>query len=146
MWYEVVDEDEWRAMMKRVDAGLPPTAEDQVDDLTGTVIASAGTGALGSGYNVDRTATLRIRNGSGTDGVCADAQSVLESMGYKNFDLGNADSFDYDKTIVVYKDPNYENYANQIVEAFGLGKAVEDDGDYLFDSDFLIIIGSDWQI
>lgn len=146
VWYEVVNEDEWKAMMKRVDAGLPPTAEDEIDDLTGTVIASAGTGALASGYNVDRTATLRIRNGSGTDGVCADAQSVLESMGYKNFDLGNADNFDYDQTIVVYKDPNYENYADQIVEAFGLGKAVEDDGDYLFDSDFLIIIGSDWQI
>lgn len=146
VWYEVVNEDEWKAMMKRVDAGLPPTAEDEIDDLTGTVFASAGTGALASGYNVDRTATLRIRNGSGTDGVCADAQSVLESMGYKNFDLGNADNFDYDQTIVVYKDPNYENYADQIVEAFGLGKAVEDDGDYLFDSDFLIIIGADWQI
>ena len=78
--------------------------------------------------------------------MCADAQSVLESMGYKNFDLGNADNFDYDQTIVVYKDPNYENYADQIVEAFGLGKAVEDDGDYLFDSDFLIIIGADWRI
>lgn len=146
VWYEIVDEDEWKAMMKRVDAGLPPTAEDEIDDLTGTVIASAGTGALASGYNVDRTATLRIRNGSGTDGVCADAQKVLESMGYKNFDLGNADDFDYEKTIVVYKDPDNENAADQIVEAFGLGKAVEDDGDYLFESDFLIIIGADWKI
>ncbi len=146
VWYEVVDEDAWKEMMKRVDAGLPPTAEDKIDDQTGTVIASAGTGALSGEYSVDRAATLRIRNGSGTDGVCADAQTVLESMGYKNFDLGNADNFDYEKTIVVYKDPAMEDAADQIVEAFGLGKAVEDDGDYLFDSDFLVIIGADWKI
>ena len=32
VWYEVVNEEEWKAMMKRVDAGLPPTAEDEVDN------------------------------------------------------------------------------------------------------------------
>lgn len=146
IWFEKVDETAWRAMMKRVDAGLPPTSEDEVDDLTGTVLASAGTGLLGSGYNVDRTDTIRLRNGSGTDGVCSDARKVLESMGYNKIDLGNADNFDYDETIVVYKDSANKAYAEQIVEAFGLGKAVKDQGEYLFDSDFLIVIGSDWKI
>ena len=146
IWYEIVDEDDWKAMMKRVDAGLPPTSEDEIDLLTGTVLASAGSGALASGYAVDRSDTIRIRNGSGTDGVCNDAQKILESMGYIKFDLGNADSFDYKKTKVVYKDPDKEKYAEQIVEAFGLGEAIEDDGEYLFESDFLIIIGADWEI
>lgn len=146
VWYEIVDEDAWSAMMKRVDAGLPPTSDDEIDDLTGTVMASAGTGAIGGAYNVDRTATIRIRNGNGTDGVSADAKKILEEMGYRNFDLGNADSFDYEETVVVYKDPTYASAAEQIIEAFGFGDAVEDNGKYLFDSDFLVIIGSDWKI
>lgn len=146
VWYEVVDESAWKAMMKRVDAGLSPTSEDEVDDLTGTILASSGSGMLGSGYTVDRTDEIRLRNGSGTDGVCSDARKVLEEMGYKNIDVGNADSFDYDETIVVYKDSDNQAYAEQIVEAFGLGRAVKDKGEYLFDSDFLIVIGSDWKI
>lgn len=146
VWYEVIDETAWKAMMKRVDAGLSPTAEDKIDEMTGTVLASSGSGALASGYNIDRTDEIRIRNGSGTDGVCSDAQKVLEGMGYNKFDLGNADSFDYDETIVVYKDSDNKAYAEQIVEAFGLGSAVKDRGEYLFDSDFLIIIGADWKI
>lgn len=146
VWYEVVDESAWKAMMKRVDAGLSPTSEDEVDDLTGTIMASSGSGMLDSGYSIDRTDTLRIRNGSGTDGVCADAQKILEGMGYKKFDLGNADSFDYESTLVVYKDADNKKYAEQIVEVLGLGQPVLDKGEYLFDSDFLIIIGSDWKI
>lgn len=145
-WYEVVDEQAWETMMKRIDSGLPPTSEDEIDDNTGTVIASAGTGNIGKGYAVDRTSTIRIRNGNGTDGVCADAQKILEEMGYKNFDLGNADTFDYETTQVVYKESKNQAYAEQIVEAFGLGEVVKDRGEYLFDSDFLIVIGADWQI
>lgn len=40
-WYEYVIEDSWQYMMERVDAGLPPTEEDEVDQL-GVVMASTG--------------------------------------------------------------------------------------------------------
>lgn len=145
-WYEVMDEDEWKAMMKRVDAGKPPTEEDEVDDLTGTIISSAGTGEVGTGYSVDRTQTIRIRNGNGTDGVCADAEEILSDMGYRNFDTGNANSFDYEETLVVYKESKNADYAEQIVEALGCGRAVKDDGSYLFESDYLVVIGADWSL
>lgn len=146
VWYEVVDKDELKKMMKRVDAGLPPTEDDQIDDATGTVMASSGTGNASGSYSVDRTDTIRIRNGNGTDGVCADAERILKEMGYRNFDTGNADNFNYPSTLVIYKDAKNADYANQIVQALGVGQAVKDDGTYLFDSDFLIVIGADWVL
>lgn len=145
VWYEIIDEDELKKIMKRVDAGLPPSEEDQIDDATGTVIASSGTGQIGGEYSVDRTSTIRIRNGNGRDGVCAEAEAILESMGYRNFDTGNANNFDYPKTEVVYKDDKNADFAQQMVQALGVGEAKKDDGDYLFDSDFLVIIGDDWK-
>lgn len=145
-WYEILDEKEWKAMMKRVDAGQPPTEGDVIDDLTGTVISSSGTGEIGAGYSVNRTQTIRIRNGNGTDGVCADAQEILSGMGYRNFDTGNANSFDYEETLVVYKESKNKEYADQMVEALGCGRSLKDDGSYLFESDYLVVIGADWTL
>lgn len=146
IWYEVIDRDAMKKMISRVDQGLPPTEEDQVDELTGTVISNSGSGDIGGQYAVDRTATIRIRNGNGTDGVCADAENILKSMGYRNFDTGNANNFDYPETLVIYKESKNADYAKQICEAMGVGRAVKDNGEYLFDSDFLIVIGADWKL
>lgn len=146
VWYEIMDKKAWKEIMDRVDAGLPPTEEDEIDDATGTVLASSGSGNIGSGYSVDRTDTIRIRNGNGTDGVCADAQAKLEQMGYRLFDVGNADNFDYPVTKIIYKDPDNKKYADQMVEVLGVGEVMKDDGTYLFDSDFLIVIGADWTL
>lgn len=48
-WYERLDETAWKEMMSRVDQGSPPTEEDEVDQATGTVLASAGDGGSASG-------------------------------------------------------------------------------------------------
>lgn len=146
IWYEILDRDAMKKMISRVDQGLPPTEEDQIDELTGTVISNSGSGDIGGQYAVDRTATIRIRNGNGTDGVCTDAENILKSMGYRNFDTGNADNFDYPETLVIYKESKNADYAKQMCEAMGIGHAEKDNGDYLFDSDFLIVIGADWKL
>ncbi len=148
VWYEIVDETALKKMIKRIDAGLAPTEEDEIDDATGTILATAGTGsaATQNTYSVDRSDTIRIRNGNGTDGVCADAEVILKEMGYRNFDTGNADNFNYPNTLVIYKEDKKADYASQIVEALGVGQALKDDGTYLFDSDFLIVIGADWAL
>ena len=45
VWWEILNKDEWKKMMDRINQGLPPTEEDVVDEATGIVIASAGGGA-----------------------------------------------------------------------------------------------------
>lgn len=46
IWYEYNDTTAWKAMMARVDKGLPPTEEDIVDEVSGTVLATTGAGSL----------------------------------------------------------------------------------------------------
>lgn len=154
VWYEILDKKAFKAMMKRVNEGLPPMSEDIVDPNTGIVIASIGdsdgdaANALNSEhYNITKNATIRVRNGNGQSGVCSDIQTLLEGLGYKapNIDTGNAESFDYKTTLVIYKDKSKKEEAELISEILGVGEAQRDDGTYLFDSDFLIVAGQDWE-
>lgn len=148
-WYELYDKDDIKALMERVGAGLSPTDDDVIDPNTGTIMSYTGDqggNEMARKYKVRSADTLRVRNGSGTDGVCAAAAGILEQMGYASarIDTGNADSFDYPTTLVVYKDADQKAYADQIVDAFGVGRAVRDDGTFLFETDYLIVIGKDW--
>lgn len=43
-WYEELDEAEFKKMMKRMDAGLPPNEEPVIDPATGIVMSTSGGG------------------------------------------------------------------------------------------------------
>lgn len=144
MWYEILDEAGWAEMMERVKEGQPPTDGDLIDDATGTVMSSAGTGKIGNGYSVDRTQTIRLRNGNGKPEITSGAEQILRDMGYRKINTGKANKSDYPETLVVYKESKNRDYADQIVEALGHGRSLRDDGSYLFESDYLIVIGTDW--
>ena len=140
-WYTRTNETEWKKMMQRMDAGLPPSEEAQVDEYTGTVLATSGDGANSS---ANKSASISIRNGTGVQGLAADAQSKLNAAGFVNVTCGNANATDYDKTLVIYDNTNLAYEADQIAQALGTGTAMKNDGNYLYDGDFLVIIGADW--
>lgn len=143
-WYEILDKAAWKDMVKRLDSGLPPVASSEVDLSTGTVLSSAGGKSEGDKYKVNKATSIRVRNGSGVDGVCDLALKKLQAMGYERINTGNADSFDYQNTVVIYKKDNQMSEAEAIARELG-GTAVKDDGQYLFESNFLVVIGSDWS-
>lgn len=147
--YEVTNESEWKAMMKRVDAGLSPTEGDIVDSSSGTILANSGSGDSGAtseSQAVVRKAggTVSVRNGNGIAGAGLDAAERIQELGY-SIDTSNADNFDYPETVVVYENASDAEYAQAIVDALGVGKAVQNNNDYLFESDFLIVLGADWD-
>ncbi len=150
VWYEVNDTEEWKAMMKRVDAGLSPTEGNVVDQVSGTILATTGDGSAssageaGSGGAVKSGATVAIRNGNGVSGAGLDAAERIQGLGY-SVNTSNADNFDYAKTIVVYKTAAEKEYAEAIVSKLGVGEAVQNDNTYLFEEDFLIVLGADWS-
>lgn len=150
IWYEINNTEAWKKMMERVDQGLPPTEEDIVDEGSGTILASTGSGNLDSeraqaeGSPQSHTGTVAVRNGNGLTGASSEAAKKLESLGY-TVETGNAESFDYSETIVVYSKNNQANEAKEIATAIGVGKAQLDDGSYLFESDFLVVLGADWK-
>ena len=133
IWYEINNVDEWKAMMSRVDQGLPPTDEDVVDEMSGTVLATT-----------KHSGSVAVRNGNGVAGAGTEASERIETLGY-TVESGNADNFDYSKTLVVYDDSGKASQAEEIVNALGVGKATANDGSYLFESDFLVVLGADWK-
>lgn len=146
IWYEFNNTEAWRAMMARVDKGLPPTEEDIIDDVSGTVLASTGGGGAvqgGPGASAAKTGHVAVKNGSGIDGVASEAGEKLQNVGY-TVDIGNADAYDYPETIVIYSYASQANEAKDIATTIGVGKAQLNDGTYSFTGDFLVVIGADW--
>lgn len=151
IWYEITDEEAWAEMMRRVDQGLPPTEEDIVDETSGTILADSGTGQFDgrdSSLNADgtprRSGLVTVRNGNGINGAGDEASRVIQAMGYQ-VDSGNADSFDYPQTLVIYGASAQAELAQELQSKLGCGTLVLNDGTFAFDGDFLVVLGADWQ-
>ena len=147
-WYEYVNEKEWQTMMQRVDQGLPPTAEDEIDEKNGTVLASTGdkagaTSNTSSTTTATRSGKVTVKNGANIDGAAATAATKIEKLGYTT-ETGNASS-SFATTVVVYTNDNQKEAAEEIVKQIGNGVATKNDGRYTFSTDFLVVIGSDWK-
>lgn len=162
-WYEQLDVEAWNTMMNRVKQGLSPTETDQVDELNGTVLASAGDGSGGTSdqetgvqaadgtstsgktFGETRTGIVTIKNGNGVNGVGAEALERIKPLGY-TADASNANSFSYEETVIVFDTPDQRVYAEELIDALGCGRAVQNkNGEYVYEGDFLILIGSDWK-
>ena len=150
-WYEYVNQSEWQTMMDRVDQGLPPTTEDEVDSKNGTVLANTG-GASGQSssdsssstqLSTNRTGSVVVKNGAGIDGAAATAADKIGKLGYTT-STGNAGS-KFSTTVVVYANDSQKEAAEEIVKAIGNGVATKNNGTYTYDGDFLVVIGSDWK-
>lgn len=151
IWYEINNVSEWKTMMSRVDQGPPPTDEDVVDEMSGTVLATTGSGETHSSTNEDgtqkttkHTGNVAVRNGNGITGAGTEATTRIETLGY-TVESGNADTFDYPKTLVIYDDSSKASQAKDIASALGVGTAMVNDGSYVFEADFLVVLGADWK-
>ena len=144
IWYEINDTEEWTEMMERVDAGLPPTEEDEVDESTGTVLASTGSGDIDTDEETElKEGTVSVRNGNGTTGAAEEAAEILEELGY-DVDTDNADAFDYAETLVIYNEESQAEEAQEIVDELGVGTAMMNDGTYVVTDGYLVVLGADW--
>lgn len=125
--YEVSDED-LAAMMEAVNAGNSPESFE------------------GNLANVDRSlVTVEVRNGSGIQGAAARCGELLTSAGYDVKSVGNVDDGTvYPETLVIYKDEAFEIAAKAIVSDLSAGRVVNGGDFYAFDTNVLVIIGTDW--
>ena len=148
MWYNTCDEPEWKEMLDRVNQGLPPTETDVVD-ATGTVLATTGSGQALGGSSANeflnkKSGTVVIRNGGAPAGSGGKVGEVIAAMGYTT-DIANANSSDFDETVIVYQAADKRSEAMEIARAMGIGRVVKNDaGEYLMNGDFLVVLGSDY--
>lgn len=149
LWYDFVYQDEWEEMMQRMDQGLPPSAEAEVDEATGIVISSGGDTGLNENGNATSpahsTASISIRNGTEQSGIASAALEKLKTFGYSNVEAGNANDSDYQNTLVIYAESTYESDAEIIAQQLGCGTVMVNDGNYLMSGNLLVILGSDYH-
>jgi len=86
--------------------------------------------------------SVAIRNGAGIAGSAGGAASILAELGYVIDEVGNANQFVYDETLIIYKDQSAA--AAQVSTELPEGKVVSSRGMYIFDTDILVVVGKDW--
>lgn len=73
------------------------------------------------------------------------AAASLTSAGYDVKSVGNVDDGTvYPETLVIYKDEAFEIAAKAIVSDLSAGRVVNGGDFYTFDTNVLVIIGTDW--
>lgn len=89
--------------------------------------------------------TVEVQNGTSVEGAASAAADELKAAGFKVGDVGNAEQPVFDETLVVYKGSDAQGLsrAKTVIEAYGLGRAVDGSAYYSFDADVLLIIGAD---
>lgn len=94
---------------------------------------------------VDKSAvSVIVLNGAGADGYSAQAAQVLSNEGYTIKDTGNADSFVYDETLVIYRSDDDKLAAEAIVQDLGTGRAVAAGVYYSLSTNIQVVVGKDW--
>lgn len=91
---------------------------------------------------VPQNVTVTVRNGCGKAGVAAAASRRLELAGFDVRDVGNTNQFVYKKTLVIHKDDNAR--ATLVRQMLGIGDVAPSRGMYSFNTDVLVVVGSDW--
>lgn len=117
-------------MVKRISNGLAPTA-------TKTEVNSTN--------EIRNSTRITIWNGVGVSGIASDCSNFLKEKGWQIESTGNAASFVYDETLVVYKYDSDKKIADLLVSDLGQGKAYNSGWKYNYDGDILLVIGKDYQ-
>ena len=93
---------------------------------------------------VPQDVSVAVRNGGGISGIASEAADVLELAGFDIAEVGNANQFVYEETLVVYADESGEAAAAAVLEQLSVGALVPSRGLYTFSTDVLVVVGSDW--
>lgn len=130
--------DGWTALM----AGLGADASAEGQQPAATKDADVGAQTV----NIDPASfTITVRNGAGITGAASQMADQLRAGGFNVADIGNTDSPVYDETLVIYKDPAFEQAAQSVASALTSGRVVNGGDYYTFDTDVLVVLGADWK-
>jgi LCP family protein required for cell wall assembly len=87
--------------------------------------------------------TVTVRNGAGIEGCATAVADILKAKGYNVVEVGNANQFVYDETLVVYK--TGQPTAVQVGKELPTARVVESRGMYAFTTQILVVVGKDFE-
>jgi len=147
--FVVVDEYATRELVASVSAGLFPDHSDDVyQGETADRYKSTGrvVDYLANTIPTIDTSlyTVMVRNGYGIDGSATAVSDMLEIAGYNMLIPGNANSFVYMETLIIYRDDTDREAAENIRARLGYGRVIPSLGRYSFDGNILVVVGGDF--
>ncbi len=155
LWCEYSNSEAWSVMMKRIDAGLSPTPDESDSQNNGGVTdGSIGGEAVTNAVLYGQESSLsdrgngeqvEVRNGSGVSGLAASVSETLTNKGYSITATGDADSYNYSNTLVIYDSGTDESVAKSIANILGVGTPTVNNGTYTYNGAYLVIIGKDYE-
>lgn len=89
--------------------------------------------------------TVEVLNGSGSEGLATQVGDKLTQAGYEVTKTGNAPSYVYDETLIVYKEDKDALTAEAIVQDLGAGRTVSAGSFYTLETDIQVYVGKDWK-
>lgn len=128
--YNQLKADDWATMSTRINGGLDPVA---------------GKTELANSSRIRSTTSVTIWNGVGVSGIASDCADYIKKKGWELESSGNAASFVYDETLVVYKYDSQKKNAELLVSDLGQGRVVPSAARYSFDGDILIVVGKNYK-
>jgi hypothetical protein len=87
-----------------------------------------------------------VLNGCGIDDCATSVSDLLALAGYQQGEIGNAGSFAYDTTLIIYQDDERKAAAEDIHKRLGYGKLISSEGRYTFAGDVLVLVGGDFPV
>ncbi|MCL1891381.1 MAG: LCP family protein [Coriobacteriia bacterium] len=152
--FEIPDVTLTRELLAMIDKGEFPDAEElgllrqgESPDSYKPLGVSVPTDNL-SGAAVSVTTskyTVDVRNGYGIAGSATATAEMLTQAGYKLGEVGNANSFVYKETLIIYQKDESAEAAEDIRGRLGFGRVIPSLERYAFSGDILVVVGEDFQ-
>lgn len=121
------------------------TDEERKEFLVDAMMAGRSfddTATIDAGALDPASVTVTVRNGAGIEGCATAVADMLKALGYNVVEVGNANQFVYDETLVVYK--TGQSTAVQVGKGLPKARVVESRGMYAFSTDVLVVVGKDF--
>lgn len=149
--YVIADDTQFPQLIQSIASGNYPPPQD--DNYSGVVpdsyVASSTTTTdqlAGQTSQIQPSKyVVDVRNGFGVSGSAQSVADMLSIAGYQEGEVGNANAYVYNTTLVIYKDPANKQVAEDIRQRLGYGKTLSSDGLYTFDGDILVVVGADFK-
>lgn len=123
----IITDNAWQMMLDNIKNGREPDAINGSDQLDLAQI------------------TVTVRNGCRVDGQAGRMRDVLLETGFDVTGVGNVDDGAlYEETFVIYHDEKFAIAAQVALADIGVGRSFDGGDFYTFDTDLLVIVGTDW--
>lgn len=148
--YVVVDEYQTRELIAAIEAGEFPDYSEQTyqGETSDRYKPSDAAADQMQGYesSIDTSQYMvAVRNGYGIAGCAIAVSDMLNLAGYAQGEVGNANSFVYDETLIIYRSDEDRAAAEDIWARLGYGRIIPSLDRYSFEGNVLVVVGGDFR-